>query len=67
MDREIKPALRKDGGDIELFDVDGNQVFVKLLGTCATCAISQVTLKDYVENKLRELVSPELVVEEVPS
>lgn len=67
LDREIKPALRKDGGDIELLDVDGNLVFVKLLGTCASCSVSQVTLKDYVESKLRELVSPELVVEEVPS
>ena len=67
LDREIKPALRKDGGDIELLDVDGNLVFVKLLGTCASCSVSQVTLKDYVESKLRELVSPELVVEEVQS
>ncbi len=67
LNREIKPALRKDGGDIELFDVDGNLVFVKLLGTCASCSVSQVTLKDYVESKLRELVSAELVVEEVPS
>ncbi len=67
LDREIKPALRKDGGDIELFDVDGNLVFVKLLGTCASCSVSEVTLKDYVESKLRELVSAELVVEEVPS
>ena len=67
LDREIKPALRKDGGDIELFDVSGNQVYVKLLGTCASCSVSQVTLKDYVETKLRELVSPELVVEEVPA
>ncbi|MCP4349348.1 MAG: Fe-S cluster assembly protein NifU [Desulfobacterales bacterium] len=65
LDREIKPALKQDGGNIELVDVDGNAVFVKLLGTCATCSVSQVTLKDYVEKKLRELVSPELVVEEV--
>ncbi|MCP4110376.1 MAG: Fe-S cluster assembly protein NifU [Desulfobacteraceae bacterium] len=67
LDREIKPALKQDGGNIELVDVDGNAVFVKLLGTCATCSVSQVTLKDYVEKKLRELVSPELVVEEVQS
>ncbi len=33
--------------------------------TCAACAMSQVTLKDYVESKLRELVSEELIVEEV--
>ncbi len=65
LDREVKPSLKQDGGDIELVDVDGNTVLVKLRGTCATCSISQVTLKDYVEKKLRELVVPELVVEEV--
>ncbi|TET23903.1 MAG: Fe-S cluster assembly protein NifU [Candidatus Cloacimonadota bacterium] len=65
LDRDIKPALKKDGGDIELIDVDGNIVLVKLRGTCATCSASQVTLKNYVETKLRELVTSELVVEEV--
>jgi NifU-like protein len=67
LDREIKPSLRKDGGDIELVDVDGDTVMVKLRGTCATCVASEVTLKHYVESKLREMVTPELVVEEVGS
>jgi NifU-like protein len=65
LEREIKPALNKDGGDIELIDVSGNVVQVRLRGTCATCKKSQITLKNYVEAKLRELVTPELVVEEV--
>ena len=65
LDREVKPALQKDGGNIELIDVDGDRVMVSLRGSCATCQMSQVTLKNYVETKLRELVSPELVVEEV--
>ncbi len=65
LEREIKPSLKKDGGDIELIDVVGNTVIVKLRGTCATCVASQVTLKHYVESKLRELVTPELTVEEV--
>jgi NifU-like protein len=65
LDREVKPALKQDGGDIELIDVDGNTVFVKLRGSCASCSKSQVTLKGYVEAKLKELVAPELVVEEV--
>lgn len=64
LDREIKPALQKDGGNIELVDVDGNLVYVKLIGTCATCAASGLTLKNYVEARLREMVTPELVVEE---
>jgi NifU-like protein len=65
LEREIKPSLKQDGGDIELIDVDGNTVTVKLRGTCATCVASEVTLKHYVESKLREMVTPELVVEEV--
>ncbi|MFW6080290.1 MAG: Fe-S cluster assembly protein NifU [Desulfosalsimonas sp.] len=64
-EREIKPALRKDGGNIELVDVDGNTVYVKLIGTCANCSASELTLKNYVEQKLREFVIPELSVEEV--
>jgi NifU-like protein len=65
LDREIKPALNQDGGDIQLVDVDGDRVIVKLKGRCAACAMSEVTLKDYVESKLKELVSTDLVVEEV--
>jgi NifU-like protein len=67
LEREIKPALNQDGGDIQLVDVDGDRVIVKLKGRCAACAMSQVTLKDYVESKLKELVAKELVVEEVPA
>jgi len=65
LSREIQPALAKDGGDIELVDVDGDKVVVKLRGTCATCSKSQLTLKNYVETKLRELVAESLEVEEV--
>jgi NifU-like protein len=65
LEREIKPALKQDGGDIQLVDVDGDHVLVKLTGTCASCAMSQITLKDYVESKLKELVANTLVVEEV--
>lgn len=65
LEREIKPALKQDGGDIKLVDVDGDRVLVKLIGTCASCAMSQVTLKNYVESKLKELVANTLVVEEV--
>jgi len=65
LEREIKPALNQDGGDIQLVDVDGSRVVVKLKGRCAACAMSEVTLKDYVESKLKELVAKDLVVEEV--
>jgi len=66
LEREIKPALKQDGGNIALVDVEGNRVFVKLQGACAKCGAAQITLKDFVEKKLQEFVLPELVVEEVP-
>ncbi|MBK5100015.1 MAG: Fe-S cluster assembly protein NifU [Desulfobacteraceae bacterium] len=65
MEKEIRPSLKEDGGDIELIDVIDDRVLVATRGTCATCSASQQTLKHVVESKLRELVSPDLVVEEV--
>jgi NifU-like protein len=65
IEREINPNLKKDAGKLELIDVDGNRVLVRMGGTCAACVKSPVTLKHYVESRLRELVSPEIVVEEV--
>ena len=65
IEREINPSLKKDAGRLELVDVDGDRVLVRMGGTCATCTKSHLTLKHYVESKLRELVTPELVVEEV--
>ena len=65
IEREINPNLKKDSGSMELVDVDGNRVLVRMGGNCASCVKSPITLKHYVESKLRELVSPDLVVEEV--
>lgn len=67
MNREIRPVLKKDGGDIELVDVVGDRVLVTLRGMCADCQVARFTLKDVVEARLREFVSGDLVVEEAPS
>ncbi len=64
LEKEIKPTLKKDGGDIELIEVDGDYVTVSLRGACSGCASSQNTLKNYVEKKLREQVMDTLIVEE---
>lgn len=64
LEREVRPGLRKDGGDIELIDVDGDFVIVSLRGACKSCHKSQTTIKEYVEVKLRELVLDTLIVEE---
>ena len=65
IDREIRPALRQDGGDLELIDVDGNTVKVRFRGACSGCIISEITLKDVVEARLKDNVSDDIRVEEV--
>jgi NifU-like protein len=65
MEREIRPQLKADGGDVELIDVDRNKVYVKFLGVCLGCPAAGVTLKELVEAKLKEFIDAEIVVEEV--
>lgn len=65
LEREILPPIRSDGGDLELVDIAGDTIYVALRGNCSFCPQSQFTLKNFVEAKLREFVSPDLVVEEV--
>jgi NifU-like protein len=62
---EIRPLLQADGGDVEIVDVDGKRVQVAFRGHCAWCPVSDVTLKGAVQAKLRELVDPDIVVEDV--
>ncbi|MBN2137268.1 MAG: Fe-S cluster assembly protein NifU [Sedimentisphaerales bacterium] len=64
INEQIRPALRADGGNIELIDVDGNKVTVAFRGMCAKCQLAEFTMRDVVEARLREFVSPDLTVEE---
>ncbi len=64
IEEEIRPALNKDGGDIELIDIDGHEVIVSLRGACVGCPSSGLTLKDFVERRLKETVEPEITVRE---
>ncbi len=65
IDKEIKPLLEQDGGSIELIDIQGSRILVRLQGRCAACPAAGATLKHTVEDKLREFVSPELTVESI--
>ncbi|MGF1539765.1 MAG: Fe-S cluster assembly protein NifU [Pleurocapsa sp.] len=65
IDLEIRPILAEDGGDMELFDVDGDVVKVILKGACSGCASSTETLKIAIEATLKDRVSPSLTVESV--
>lgn len=62
---DIRPKLQADGGDVELVDVDGGTVKVKLQGACAGCPMSQVTLKEGIERYLKEKVPGVETVENI--
>ena len=62
IEREIRPSLRTDGGDIDLVDIEGNKVLVTLRGACTACPSSDFTLKGLVQTKLREFVSDDIEV-----
>ncbi len=64
INEQIRPALRTHGGNIELIDVEGNKVIVGFRGMCAQCKLTEFTMKDVVEAKLKEFVSDDLFVEE---
>ncbi|QXE91506.1 Fe-S cluster assembly protein NifU [Geomonas subterranea] len=64
LENEVRPQLWADGGDLELIDIDGSNVQVAFRKACAGCASSGYTAK-FVEQKLRELVSPDITVQEV--
>lgn len=42
---EIRPNLRRDGGDCELIEVCGNKIMVRLTGACVLCKLSSATLE----------------------
>jgi Fe-S cluster biogenesis protein NfuA len=62
---KIRPALRADGGDIELVDVVDGVVKVRLTGACGGCPMSQMTLKMGVEKVLKQQVPEVKSVETV--
>jgi len=42
---EVRPALRRDGGDCELVEINGNKVMVRLSGACIFCKLAGATLE----------------------
>ena len=61
LEAEIRPALRLDGGDVELLDVEGTTVKIRFLGHCAHCMAAQLTQDGLVEKKLREALGDDAV------
>jgi len=58
LDTRIRPAVQDDGGDIKYynFDEETGYVYLKMLGSCASCPSSSVTLKSGIENMLMHYI-----------
>ncbi len=65
IEQQISPQLQKDGGDIELVDIENNIVKVRLTGMCSGCKNAQMTLKNFVESILKDKVDENLEIEQV--
>lgn len=57
---ELRPYLMADGGNVELAEIDGPIVKLRLQGACGSCPSSAMTLKMGIERRLREKI-PEIV------
>jgi Fe-S cluster biogenesis protein NfuA len=53
---ELRPYLMADGGNVEVVELDGPVVKVRLQGACGSCPSSTMTLKMGIERKLRESI-----------
>lgn len=53
---KIRTALRVEGGDVQLVDIEDGMVKLKLQGSCAGCPFSQMTLKNFIEKELKKSV-----------
>ena len=64
---EIRPGLQQDGGDCELVDVTQDGIVkLRLVGACAGCPMSQMTLKMGIESTLKERIPEVQEVQAVP-
>jgi len=64
IEKRIRPALKQDGGDIELVDIDHNVVYVRLMGACESCPSATTTMRQFIEKEIHKEVSPAIRVEE---
>ncbi|HAZ44200.1 MAG TPA: hypothetical protein DCZ55_06885 [Cyanobacteria bacterium UBA11371] len=62
---ELRPYLMSDGGNVELVDIDGPIVKLRLQGACGSCPSSTMTLRMGIERRLRESIPEIAEVEQV--
>jgi len=67
LDEQVRPDLRRDGGDLELVGIDADRIVqVRLLGACRGCSSSTITLTMLAERAIKERVPEVRFLEAVP-
>ncbi|MBN2643609.1 MAG: NifU family protein [Victivallales bacterium] len=61
----LRIHLQNDGGDLEIVEINGKTVKLRLKGACGGCPHATITIKDGLERILREKIDPEIVIERV--
>lgn len=62
---EMRPYLMADGGNVELVEIDGPIVKLRLQGACGSCPSSTMTLKMGIERRMREYIPEVVEVEQI--
>ncbi|MBE9223215.1 NifU family protein [Cyanobacterium stanieri LEGE 03274] len=62
---DLRPYLMADGGNVELVEIDGPTVKLRLQGACGSCPSSAMTLRMGIERRLREYIPEIAEVEQV--
>ncbi len=69
METDVKPILRRDGGDLEILDIssseNGTVVFIRYMGGCAVCASAGTGTLSMIQSILKEKLSPNITVKMV--
>jgi Fe-S cluster biogenesis protein NfuA len=62
---ELRGMLQADGGDLEVVEINGTNVKLKLRGACGGCPHAAITIKQGIERILRETVDEKITVERI--
>ena len=59
----LRTMLQADGGDLEVVEIDGTHVKLRLKGACSGCPHAAITLKQGIEQALQQAIDPAITVE----
>ncbi|MFH0820537.1 MAG: NifU family protein [Candidatus Peregrinibacteria bacterium] len=62
LESEVYPMLERDGGGLEILDIQGNKVHIQYYGACGHCPIGEAVTLPFIEQTLQAEVDPRIKV-----